>query len=231
MANVVVPQGMVPGPAGYPYASKGPGLCDVGTNPREMLPAAWVEVKIEPALDVDGEPYLVTPDAYGRLLHCLWTFTRPTVGYGKRRQDYPGWQPDGVGDQEEVRVETDPGTFWVGGDAYVDFVGGTPGDVYVVSVEYDVPRGDVDPETAVDVYEPAFEFTLTSVFVVGGGWVDLPKTPRYHTGVQIVSAPVQVVNGLGAIPLGSAPLKRPAPLNLGRYQVGGSGAIQTVGAV
>ena len=224
MALVVVPTGMVPGPAGYRYAFQGSALCDVSANAHDGIPpAAWCEVTITPV-----HPGEVTPDTSGRTLHCLWTFARPTVGRGKRRQFYPQWSPTANGPTDPIQVETDPGIFWVGSDASLAFVGGTVGEEYEVSVTYDVPRVETEYEDQIDVYEPAFKFRLTAVFAFGR-YTSI-TVPPFHFGFEIISSPAQIVNAAGTISLGSVPLTRPVPLNLGSFQAD-DGAFATVGAL
>ena len=240
VADVTVPKGMVPGRAGYPFAFAGPSVCADGPNSSNLRPAAWVEVQVLPV-----DPTSVTPDAAGRLLHCLWTFWRPKVGIGKRRATEPQWKPNGVPDQDPIRVETDPGWFWVGTKASLSFVGGTVGDEYLVSVTYATPRDMLLPETefemvrgslasgrigAIDVYEDPFNVELSATFLdpPNGGFTDL-VVPDYHTHfVNLCGGVAQVTNGLGVIRLGTH--TKPIPLNLGQFQVQG-GVFSTVGAV
>lgn len=234
MAKFIVPQGMVPGPAGYKYQQSAPGMCDVGPNSSELWPGAWVEVVVQPV-----EPDNVRPDASGRLLHPLWTFARPTVGLGRRRQTYPSYQPEGFGPQDEIMVESDPGWFWIGTNVKLGFVGGSGGDQYFGSITYHTPRSIArNDERIVDVYEGPFEFTLSSVFAVpgNGGFIDLPDPPPYHTHfVNVGGMNCQLVNAAGTIPIGggtrtSTDNQTRWALNLGRYQFQG-GIVQTVGAV
>lgn len=231
MTRAVVPNGMVPGRAGYRYAYRGPTLCDLSANSKAGIPpAAWVLVVVTPALDSDGGQLVVTADSAGRLLHPLWTFTRPTIERGKRMKNYPSWQPTGIDVDDPVLVETDPGEFWVGSDTYLSFVGGTPGDEYDVSVTFRTTRDEVDAERTIDVYEPAFEYTLTSAFKENG-FVNFPQAPDYHSGFNIAFGAAQVVvGGVGTVPLGNSPLKKPLPLSLGRFQVQ-TGVYVTTGAL
>jgi hypothetical protein len=234
---LTVPDEMVPGPAGYPFALAGPDMCDVGPNPPKLWPAAWNCVRIVAVAGAVGSN--VTPDAAGRLLHCLWKFARPTVGFGKRIEAYQAWQPVdlGVGPDSPLLVETDPGRYWLGHDVEVLFVGGTPGDVYLVEVGYDVPRAEVDPALAIDVYEPAFEFRLTSEFFSpDSSLVDFPATPDWHTHFGVVSGTSSIRTATMVVPLSGSLLGGPVypsttvPLNLGRFLVG-TGIFYTEGAI
>lgn len=231
MANVTVPRGMVPGRAGYAFATAGPSPCDAGPDSAHLQPGAYIQVRVLQDVNAAGVPGACTPDAAGRLLHPLWKFVRPRQGRrGKRRQIYPNWPPAGLGSQYQVWVETDPGCYWIGTAASVFFVGGTPGDKYFVSVAYSTPRDDRDPDRAIDVYEKAFQFRLSSLIVSPDGFTNFQAAPDWHTHFQIQAGPAQIVSPLGIVPLGSTPLDKPAPLNLGLYQTK-TGLFYTQGAL
>lgn len=200
-------------------------LCDVSANSNDGIPpSAWVEVVIVPE-----NPVTVTPDDAGHLLHCLWEFTRPTVGRGKRRQYYPNRLPTPVGHPLDpvapIRVETDPDTFYIGTDVSLSLVGGAVGDKYFYSVTYGVTRNETELERTIDVYEPAFQFELTTLVLEAG----ILFIPELHTHFSIVSGTAEVRNSAGVFRLDTPGLW--VPLNMGQFAMTANGIYKTKGAI
>lgn len=200
MARVIVPVDATPG--NLLIRSAGPTVCDLGPSPESKRGAGRVEVVIVP-----DPSNVVTPDARGQFLHCLWEFARPEFERGRRRKNVPSWRPQGVRELDPIQVETDPGVFWVGTQASLWFLGGTPGDVYNVSVTQSTPY-DFPEDASVDTYEPGFSFTLTSIFEVPitnfnpDGIIPFPAIPNYHYGFEVVGGQATVMfSALSVVPL------------------------------
>lgn len=176
----------------------GPALCDLYAVKGVGGPAAWVAVSITPV-------GTVAPDGTGNALHCLWKWTTPEQRIaGKRREILV--PPTGQQLQDEIVAESDPGWFWVGTDAELRFCGGRPGDKYEVQVTAFATRIEMsarDRRQAVDVFEPATELALTSVFFVTteSGWMQFPAPPQYHSHFEVVQGSARVVLGAGVVPL------------------------------
>lgn len=194
MARVIVPQDATPGD--LTQVVGGPTMCDIGPT-RDNPGGGWVQVTIQPVGNV-------ATDAAGRFLHCLWTFARSRMAFGRRRELVPGYQPPGVKPSDAIQVETDPGWFWVGSGAMIGFLGGTPGDEYDVTVEASTPY---DTDIPLSAIEPPFRFSLTSYFVVPAveptptGFAPFPAIPQYHSWFQVVAGAARVSNGTGTITL------------------------------
>lgn len=221
MARVTVPTGALPGNLDRVFNV--PAFCDIGPNNGGGIPnAAWVKVSIVPA-----NPATVQVDSAGRLLHCLWTFARPTVGRGQRRQYAPSAQPNRgtapIDAQAPINVETDPGTFRIGTDFKLALCGGVPGDDYIYNITYYVTRDEVDPDRAIDVYEPPFKYTLTTLWNNSGGVFIIPEN---HDKFKPIMGAVDIVNTLGTTRLD---VPKWVPLNLGQFNIASAGIYQTKG--
>lgn len=231
--KVVVPQNAAPGLLSV--RADGPTLCDAGPDSRVLPPDAWVSVTIVP---YPGAP-APTPDSAGRMLHCLWRFARQDIGYGRRREaveDYTPAVASGTAptQTDPIFLETDPGRYPIATGTNLYFIGGTPGDQYDVSVTVFVPRNETDPDAAIDVYEPPFEFGLTSYVIsqnAQGGpiYVALPTPPLYHQFFQVVQGSAQVATLAGRIPLdvsygreGRVPLTTPIFVATGVFRTTGA---------
>ena len=196
---VTVPAAALPRDYSSGATVGGPALCDLYAARGVGGPAAWVAVAITPVGSV-------TLDSAGNGLHCLWKWATPEQRVaGKRREIL--FPPTGQDLQDEVVVESDPGWFWVGADAELRFCGGTPGDQYEVQVTAFATRIEMNAlerRRAVDVFEPATELALTSVFIVTteSGWMSFPAPlPQYHSHFEVVQGAARVVLGAGAAPL------------------------------
>src|SRR6185437_12555350 len=157
MAIVVVPDGASPGVYTGDATAGGPSLCDLYAV-KGLPPSAWLAISIAPRAGTT-----VTPDAQGCFLHCLFKWSQPVELRGQRRQIL--LPPQGQKMQQEVYVETDPGTYWVGSDAELRFLGGTPGDEYEVEITAYVIRHELDEweeERAVDLFEAPAGILFTS---------------------------------------------------------------------
>jgi hypothetical protein len=194
-------------------------LCDLWPG-VDIPPAAWVQVVIRSPAEAGP-----TPDAFGHVLHCLWRFARPSADFGKRRTILGNSAPRGLTGNEPIEVQSDDGTFWIGTEASLRFMGGVAGEVYDVSVTYVCPRDEQDPAAAIDVYEDPFRFELSSIFVVGANvpMVALPPAPLYHREFYVVQGAAQVIvpgGSGGIVPLdASYGLAGAISLSLGRIEV------------
>jgi hypothetical protein len=230
MAIVPVPDGNAPGV--YTSRLSLATLCDIGPSREGKVGGGRVSVTIKP-VDAVGDP--ITMDAGGMPLHLLWEFAVPTIGLGRRRKNLPRWQPDDVRPIDPILVETDPGLFWVGSDAALYLVGGTPGDKYQVTATQWTPY-DFPEDAAIDVYEPPFDFRLTAIFDVPvtedhpDGFVDLPYVPDYAWGLVVATGQAQVVLFPSGATVPLNPREKPYPLSLGRIQVS-TGVYQFAGGM
>lgn len=235
MSIVVVPAGAVPGD--FSQAVKGPDICDLWPA-GGIPPAGWVGVSIQPLTNGAGSGP-VTPDSHGQFLHLLVRFARPKRGLpdsygqvdkaGKRREHITGYSPTGIPESNPIQVETDPGSYWIGTDAEIYFIGGTPGDRYEVTACAGTVRQEVERKKSIDLMEPPFVFSLTSIFAPEGGtFVNFPALPLYHQWLEVVQGFVKlagVVIPLDASygPGGRIPLNIPTlSVSTGIYRTGGS---------
>ena len=199
MVAITVPPGATPGVLTSETMVSLDAVCNVGSRAgtRDGSVSAWVCVCITPLRGAGGSETQVTPDSCGRFMHVVVEFVQPPEWIGKRRREDPGWSTTpGPG---TLKVECDPGIFWIGTWARLHAAGGTPGDVYDVTItmatmqqEADarLQRGDDPPFGQVDVFEPSFQFTLTSLSTAD---VDNPNVllegaclPAHHTGFRLL---------------------------------------------
>lgn len=177
-------------------------------------PAGYVNVSILPwGTKVDGEGAAVTPDAAGQFLHCLFSFSVPPIDAGKRRatelnSPLPSLPPT-VAARTQLDVETDAGRYWIGSPCALGYVGGTPGDIYSVCVQFSCVKQVRDQCQNVDLMEPAFEFGLTSwFFTENGAFVQFPGSgillPQYHTHFEATQGAARVVLAAGNVPLNAS---------------------------
>jgi hypothetical protein len=170
-------------------------LCDA--RPSQVLfPAAWVHVTIRPAGPV-------TADLKGQFLHCRFVFAQPPESRSKRREYQKDFQPTPVNPGQEqgrpaIQVDCDPGVYWIGTSATLFLVGGTQGDVYEVTVTQSVTRAETRESHEIDLYEPPFEFWLTT-HAAGAGPI---APPEHHSLIRVVqgqisSGGLNVGNGIG----------------------------------
>jgi hypothetical protein len=183
-------------PSGATTPWKGPDLCASGadTTNAKTRPAAWINVSIQ-ALGPNGAGGC-TPDAKGRMMHCLFRFSSPAMARrGKRRRPLGGMWPTGATVNSTLDVECDGGSpadplaFWIGTPCSLFWIGGTPGDQYEVEVSENVPRDQTEREKMIDVEEVPFVFQLTSYFFVtgeGSDWINFPTPPPYYDDFEVV---------------------------------------------
>lgn len=219
---ITVPPQAAPGYYGPGGTVRLPALCDLYAA-KGLPPSAWLAISVTPKAGTT-----VTPDASGRFLHCLFRWSQPVTMKGQRREILLA--PDGQQQQQEIFVETDPGTYRVGSNAGVELLGGVPDDQYEVQITAFVTRREhtraevEEGYAAVDVFEPAAKIELTSVFFISdsdtGGWYDFPAAPQYHTYFEVVQGNSRIVLAAGNVPLDASygPGGR-VPLNMPRIQI------------
>jgi hypothetical protein len=205
-------------------------FCDSGADTRRgrTRPGAWIAISIQAVGSC-------MPDASGRMYHGVMKFYIPGLDrVGKRRRCVGTYTPEVVALNETIDIAMDQGTGWVGSKAALFLTGGTPGDVYDVTITEDIPRDETDPERVIDVYEDPFRYRLTSYFVVPevDGHVvfaDFPAPPAYHQWFEVVSGSAALLMSGGArLPLDEG--SKPIPLSSPKIQVT-SGVYLTKGEI
>jgi hypothetical protein len=224
MPVVPVPAGASPGVLTNETMLSMDSICDVGSL------GAWVQVSIVPVPNGGANGGPVTPDAFGRFMHVCVEFTQPDEWLGKRRRQVPNWSSDDK--PNSLRIECDPGWFWIGTLARFYLTGGNPGDKYTVTMTESTTPQQVDsrlgeePIYMVDVFQPPCQFALTSqsTATVLNPNIVLPGPALHHSMIELVQ---------GSMVWGGTPITAPrsrlplsAPITTGLSTI-----YKTLGAV